>query len=412
MRKILYLIDQPLDERNYDRFGIQTWLDRKWSVEVWDITPWAHRRVWANFLQYRLKLKTFPGYCPINSRREFALRLEGLGPVQWFIDFTGDYLGSLRVRAALARRGVRRITSAPGLNPLPPEDARRGLGDKLRRLARKGPTHACHALGNRLTSRLTRTDLVMVSGEKSLPAKANERTTLRVHSFDYDIYLKEAARRDPGASSEGRPYLVFIDQDYCFHPDFLYNGGSFLTTPERYFPALCAALRKIAHAWRVDVKIAAHPRATYQVRERDYFEGFPLEYERTPALIKNATLVVCHDSTAVHFAVLFKRPIIFVTTADLIPAFEGRSIMETAAELGKIPLNLDADLSDVDLRAQAAIDERWYEQFKRKYIKMPDSPERPMWDVVIDRIESEMTPDPSAHGQRPQGWDELRRSHH
>ncbi len=35
-KRVVYLIEQPLDERNFQRFGIQAWIDRKWNVEVWD----------------------------------------------------------------------------------------------------------------------------------------------------------------------------------------------------------------------------------------------------------------------------------------------------------------------------------------------------------------------------------------
>jgi len=50
MKKVVILIEQPLDERNYQRFGIQTWLERNWLVEVCDLTPWAHPRVWQSFI--------------------------------------------------------------------------------------------------------------------------------------------------------------------------------------------------------------------------------------------------------------------------------------------------------------------------------------------------------------------------
>ncbi len=51
MRKLVYIISQPFDERNYDRFGIQAWVDKGWHVEVWDLTPWLLPAVWKNFLK-------------------------------------------------------------------------------------------------------------------------------------------------------------------------------------------------------------------------------------------------------------------------------------------------------------------------------------------------------------------------
>jgi len=387
MRKIVYLIDQPLDERNYDRFGIQTWLERGWTVEVWDLTPFAYQRVWENFRESKRVLKRFSGYFPLSSRRELSDRYSKLERIEWFIDLTGDHLCSLRVRAALARRGALRVTSSTGMIPLSQDPEHRGLLSRLRKLIAKGPVKAISLLGNviicRLAAALTRPRLAIVSGEISIGAAAHSRETLAVHSFDYDIYLKQLSSQDVGS----RPYAVFIDQDCCFHTDFLYEGGRLLTTPERYFPAICAGLRAISRALHLDVRIAAHPRASYQHMEHDYFQGYALECGRTAEMIKNSALVVCHDSTAIHLAVLFAKPIIFVTTDDLIPAREGSSIAQTAAELGKRAINLDGDLSTVDWRTEISVDAEKYSQFKRRYIKVAGTPERPMWDVVIDHIE-------------------------
>jgi hypothetical protein len=218
----------------------------------------------------------------------------------------------------------------------------------------------------------------------SFAATARSCETLAIHSFEYDIYLKQLSSQDV----VGRPpYAVFIDQDCCFHTDFIYEGGRVLTTPERYFPVICAGIRAISRALRLEVRIAAHPRASYQNLEHDYFQGYAVERGSTAELIKNSAVVVCHDSTAIHLAVLFAKPVIFVTTNDLIRAREGRSIDLTAAELGKRAINLDGDLSTVDWRKEISVDPEKYAQFKRNYIKMVGTPERPMWDVVIDHIE-------------------------
>ena len=119
----------------------------------------------------------------------------------------------------------------------------------------------------------------------------------------------------------------------------------------------------------------------------NYFEGLQVEYGKTAELIRDCSAVVCHDSTAIQFAVLFGKPVIFVTTDELIPCYEGRSIAKVAAELGKTPINLDADLRTVDWRDQLRVDSRRYAQYRNEYIKTDGSPQLPVWDIVIDRIE-------------------------
>ena len=46
-RQVVYLINFPLSKRNYDRFGIQRWLDRGWKVKVFDFTKILKPEYWV-----------------------------------------------------------------------------------------------------------------------------------------------------------------------------------------------------------------------------------------------------------------------------------------------------------------------------------------------------------------------------
>jgi hypothetical protein len=137
----------------------------------------------------------------------------------------------------------------------------------------------------------------------------------------------------------------------------------------------------------LQLRIAAHPRARYFQRHGDYFEGIPIEYGKTAELIRDCEVVVCHDSTAIHFAVLFGKPLLFVTSDELIPSYEGRSIAQAAAALGKSAVNLDRPLGSLDWGKELQVDPEKYREYKNKYIKLDGSPERPMWEVIIDHVE-------------------------
>jgi hypothetical protein len=385
LHTIVYLIEQPLDDRNYRRFGVQTWIDRGWNVEVWDLTPWAYPHGWQSFTKTGGVLSDFTGYYPIVSRKQLTSRMRRQR-VGVYIDFTEESYYSVQAKSVLSRNGAVRVVCATGAIPLSGQVQANSVVERLRRAVHQGAAGwikwlSKKALGN-LVARQYPPGLRVVSGRKTLPNAASACEILRAHSFDYDTYLSLKA----GRCAPVRDFITFIDQDYCFHSDNMYYGAPFLMSPERYFPAICNGLRVISAALSADVRIAAHPRARYGDSAKDYFEGLPIEYGRTPELISGAKAVVCHDSTAIQFAVLFGKPLIFVTTDELIPSIGGRSTLLTASMFGKTPINLDTDLRSVDWRSQLCVDTIKYAEYRNDYIKMDGSPERPFWDIVSDHF--------------------------
>jgi hypothetical protein len=388
MRRVVYLIEQPFDERNFQRFGIQAWIDRRWNVEVWDLTPWAHPQVWRGFMERGHRLKEFAGYLPVKSRSEFRRLLRGQSAIQYFIDLTGDGFHSITAKRALSRAGAARVVCTVGATPLPAHASGRNPASRLRSLIAKGPRGAWIWLSNAFFSKVGRripTDLAVISGTRSATLAHNSKGVIKAHNFDYDIYL-ELAR---SALERAAPYAVFIDQDYCFHLEFIYQGTGSVVTAERYFPAVRKGLGAIAAALELEVRIAAHPRANYEERGmQQIFGAFPIERGRTAELIRDCQVVICHDSTAIQYAILFGKPIIFLTTDELSLTYEGAHIEELAAELGKTPVNLDrADLAAIDWRAEQKVDQDRYADYRNKFIKAEGSPELPLWTIVIDHVE-------------------------
>lgn len=387
MSKIIYLIDQPLDERNYDRFGIQTWIDRGWNLEVWDLTPLSYPRVWQNYFETGFKLKEFKGYFPIASKSELECSYTRGEKIGYFIDSTMDNYCSIRVKLRLKRMGAIRAIFLCGSIPDTGDVRKSCLVGKLKRAIERGPIKSFKWLFvvffRKLAVSFIRPGLVVVSGEKSIHSIGYACELIKAHNLDYDIYLQ----LKKSINLLGRGYAVFIDQDYCFHSDRIYTGDPAPTTPEKYFPAVCDALLRISDALEIALCVAAHPRSSYQQKDQAWFEGIPIEYDKTAKLIRDCTIVVSHDSTAVQFAVLFGKPIAFVTTDELNASDSGASIACFASVLGKSVINIDRDLDKVDWNNELCVDYQKYADYRNKYIKIDGSPEKPLWDIVIDHID-------------------------
>lgn len=389
MNKIVYLMDQPLDARNHERFGIQTWIDRGWNIEVWDLTPLLYPQVWQDFIKLGRSVKSFDGYFAITSSIELKRRYINLEKGLFYIDLLGDDINAIRIKMHLKRIGATRIVCALGSVPGLDWNRKSNLRERISKAIRLGPIKLFKwVLGvalRKLTASLIRPEMAIVSGTQSLHSLMHTNEIIRTHNFDYDIYLKI----DKSIKTMESGHVVFIDQDLCFHSDagYVSGGFSFPVTPEKYFPSINNVLNRISEVMGATRCIAAHPRSSYNHSKSDYFEGIPIKYGSTAELIKDCSVVLCHCSTAIQFAILFNKPVVFVTTDELDSSIYAPYIAFFASEFGKTVINIDKSLDKVDWQREMHVDLEKYAAYRNTYIKIDGSPKKPIWDIVIDQIE-------------------------
>lgn len=183
---------------------------------------------------------------------------------------------------------------------------------------------------------------------------------------------------------DDQKYLVFIDQYIPYHPDFISRGIDLKFTPEEYYKELNAALKKIAKKTGLQVIIAAHPR---RVGMGDY--DFPVSKDKTASLVKNANLVIAHYSTAVNFAAVYGKPLVFITSELLNRSYIGTSINDMAHTFGKEPLLISSDsVDECSLEDLLHVDDKLYIRFIHENLAPPESNNSSIADILHDLIQS------------------------
>ena len=130
--------------------------------------------------------------------------------------------------------------------------------------------------------------------------------------------------------------------------------------------------------------IAADPRSNYE-NLPDYFRGRTCIRGKTIDLIRESQLVLAHRSTALSFASLYYKPVIFMTCDYLDKRFDGQQIREMAKCFGKKPLFMEND-NHIDWNEELKIDKNYYDRYRQSYIKSKCSTGLPFWQVVADRL--------------------------
>ena len=227
--------------------------------------------------------------------------------------------------------------------------------------------------------------IILAGGEECIknhyPTNANTEV-LWAHLLDFDLYLEE--KNNPVSE---RLIAVFIDEYTPFHPDCIVAGIKPYVAPDRYYFLLNNFFKLIENKLGLELVIAAHPRSHYE-NHPDYFEGRKCIRGQTIKLIRKSKLVLSHSSTALSFANLFYKPVVFITSSELNRSYQGPLIIEMAKLFGKKPIFIDKN-NDIDWKFELIVDNNLYDNYRRGYIKTKHSENFPFWQIVANRLKEE-----------------------
>ncbi len=178
-------------------------------------------------------------------------------------------------------------------------------------------------------------------------------------------------------SAAPRSVAVFLDEAFDDHPDYQILGKDVPVTAVRYWTALETFFRALESKTGLKVMIAPHPKTSGRVP--DFIKMRMAEVGRTAELVRDSALVLCHASTAVSFAVLFRKPLMFLTTNEIERSGYRGAIARMSSWFGLRRVNAD-DFRPDDLSARS-VDERRYRAYEHAFLRAPDSVSSP-WELL------------------------------
>lgn len=186
----------------------------------------------------------------------------------------------------------------------------------------------------------------------------------------------------------GQNSIVFLDEYGPYHPDYFREKKKPYVTANNYFPTIDYGLAQLAKYLKLDIKIASHPRSDYKSKIIKY--KYPTIKNKTFKLIKKSKIVVAQTSTSIQWAVLMKKPIIFVTTNEIQNNKDNfaQDINFFAEKLGKKVINLSNIDTYDNFDEYLTINYENYEKYIENYIKVSSSPNKLIWENVVETIEN------------------------
>jgi len=385
IKRIILLVASPFDSRDYERFGVETLKRNGFDVEVWDLSRILRPKFYTD--GSCPKPYEFKGLILFSNQKKAYEMISGLGGTDFVVTLGSYGVNSLWVYRALTRAGSEYAVHMSNFLPIigPKQTEISAYFRKLKKIFPPTFAYVMNVLFSRLPSKwfgIKPSKLVLAGGEECFAyrfPKDKSTETLWTHAMDYDLYLEERKR---SFSETERPIAVFLDEYLPFHPDRLYDGVKGLPTPDEYYPMLDRFFRRVEDELKLEVVIAASPRSDYE-KKSDYFNGRRCIKGETLSLVRKSRLVLAHDSTAVTFANLFRKPVMFLTSKRLSRTHPYIKVL--ADWFGKEPVFADSDAA-IDWDFEMSVSDRNYDEYKKSFIKVEHSRDLPFWQIVADRL--------------------------
>ena len=394
--KLILIVSSPFYLSDFKRYGVKKFLDNNYDITICNICPIVYPRLFYESNKNELyggqlekiffKKNDLKNFLSINKNNLFILSIHHNSDTYFLFKFIKNfnikYLFTIIniVPSNIERNSSKKLNYKKFLQL-----------EKITQVFKNRVIYNINLFFNKAKS----PEYLILGGSKSLESPqmliVNDSTKrIWTHTFDYDEYLLN----EKFASNKKNYYFkknfaVFIDAPSpLVNHDALIPGISSPLTAEKYFPSLRNFFDIIENQLNLEVIIAAHPRSSHSDRP-DYFGKRKVIYNLTVDLIKNSKLVINRNSTAINYAVIYKKSIIFHTSNEILDhdVMNGQ-INSMANLLDKTPINID-NLENIDLNDQLKINNDLYIKYENHYIKNQNSDNEYLWDIVIKTLKDE-----------------------
>ena len=347
-KKIIYIFNQEIDNRNIERFCLKK-ID-KCVKELKIINFYKNYQTKNKFINSKL----------IKFDLKSLLNLINNSNESYFVDFSNKTFKELFFLKILSLTGHKRITLDVGLIPV--ENIKYQIlknnlnNNQFINLFLNIFIRFFYKIGYLFL--LPKHHLAFTSGVvgKKLSKNNGANKIIDSHNLDYDNFIKIKKKK-----IIKKNFAVYVDQDFGNNDDLKNDGVKFenndFENKMKYF--LNDINQKI-----INVKIAGGNRR--KVKKKLF--NLQTKYSMTDVMIAQSKLVIGHNSTALQYAILFKKPILLISCNELKKI---EQIHKHIINLKKIIgcKYLDIDNSDFKKKNLFKVNKKKYNSYIIKYIK-------------------------------------------
>ncbi len=375
MDKCIYVITQSFfNNRDKERFGINYFLSKKYKVIVIDATMYLQKTLKITHEHYSKENNLIVHSCKnIDSIKNILGKREAKSAILYI----GPSYKSTKIKKILRKNKVSNGLVQTGFIPFPQSNQSLS-GRVIFAIKRHGFLRFIINFWDKLMLKIfddSNYDFIITSNlrlSSNNHKKVTSHNIIPTNSFDYDIYLNI---KDKPKLRTGR-HAVFIDQNMSDCKDFLRFGINLNLDETIYYKELNTYFDFIEKTHDCVVVIAAHPKSDINRMHKQY-PGKEVLINTTALIIRDSILVINHYSTAISFAVLYRKPITFISSNTLKNTIVEAYIAAFSKSLGMDMTNISHTLIAESLSTDCSL----YLNYENKYIK-PINTNTPSWELI------------------------------
>lgn len=385
IKKIIYVGYQPITSKFYSDYYVGTSIEKGLYVEYWDISklyfPKLNFENSIDFINIK-RIKSFRDLKALLSSVEIKSTI-------FITNITYEFrvirlfilLSTFNCSIAFFGRGMlptpEKLESSKILEILSRFDINRivtGLKNKFATILKRYKIVKNHDLIFRAGSEGYKT----IGFGYNLELKKSK--FIDINYFDYDKYLTSIN----GEQIIRESNCIFLDEYLPYHPDFAMLGIKTVNA-DTYYSQLNNFFDFIENKFNVVVVIAAHPKAL-KYKSVNPFDGRSIIFDKTCELVRDAAFVMTHYSSSISFPILFKKPILFLTSYEqkITNPHSHNLTLYLGEFLNSDVINFDTICKDD--KFELRIDIAKYNDYKYKYLTSMESEGHLSSDIFIETI--------------------------
>ena len=388
--KLIILLSQPLTKFNSKRFGLYS-SSKNFKKEFWYLLPLINKKLSEIFKSKEYRSLEHKNIKVISSYNDLFKKIRGLRYRFYFLNWSTIFKYNLLLEYFLKIKGGIKIVRFYSHIPFKTNKLKTFIKifsvDKkflFAKLFYSILNFPISILKNILTIKPNYIFLESNYQSENLSKKEKQKAFF-INSFDFSEYLRINRKKNK------KKNLVFIDSEIenSFESQVLKLDRKYFDK-QKYWDTMLNIFSVFEKKYKQKFKIAGHFRRSIinkPVDRKFYFD-------QTPCLIRDAKIVLAHNSTTALWSVLFNKPLILVNFENFNyldvtndDEFEWYK-KELNLKMINIDLNYNFKLKRNFFNGIQNIDEKKYEIFKNSFIKnkFANAKDLDGWKTMISKL--------------------------